>query len=45
MQTPELGLGGFLRARTEDTMLHQEFGDQWKEWAARVPYLLVPLVY
>ncbi|KAE9402952.1 hypothetical protein BT96DRAFT_917890 [Gymnopus androsaceus JB14] len=40
-----LGLGGVLRARAEDDILSKEFGDQWKSWAARVPYLLVPFVY
>ncbi|KAJ4465446.1 hypothetical protein J3R30DRAFT_2676061 [Lentinula aciculospora] len=40
-----LGLGGISRTRTEDVLLANEFGVQWKEWATRVPYLLFPCVY
>ncbi|KAE9402949.1 hypothetical protein BT96DRAFT_879183 [Gymnopus androsaceus JB14] len=33
------------RIRTEDTILLNEFGDQWRRWAERVPYALVPYVF
>ncbi|KAF9072102.1 hypothetical protein BDP27DRAFT_1218078 [Rhodocollybia butyracea] len=35
----------FPRARLEDTIMSDEFGDQWKRWARQVPYLLIPYVY
>ncbi|KAI0056943.1 hypothetical protein BV25DRAFT_1831727 [Artomyces pyxidatus] len=31
-----------LRAIKEDAMLHVEFGEEWEEYAARVPYRYVP---
>ncbi|KAJ3739648.1 hypothetical protein DFH05DRAFT_484392 [Lentinula detonsa] len=40
-----LGLGGISRTRIEDTLLSNEFGNQWSEWATRVPYLLFPYIY
>ncbi|KAJ3839817.1 hypothetical protein EV361DRAFT_945380 [Lentinula raphanica] len=40
-----LGMGGINRTRTEDAILAKEFGEQWSEWAARVPYLLFPYIY
>lgn len=43
--TLETGLGVFLRVRTEDVILREEFGDQWRSWAEKVPYVLVPFVY
>lgn len=43
--TLETGLGVFLRMRTEDEILREEFGDQWRSWAEKVPYVLVPFVY
>ncbi|KAJ3783089.1 hypothetical protein GGU10DRAFT_274253 [Lentinula aff. detonsa] len=33
------------RTRIEDTLLSNEFGNQWSEWATRVPYLLFPYIY
>ncbi|KAJ3879230.1 hypothetical protein F5051DRAFT_326382 [Lentinula edodes] len=43
-----LGASFFMmisRAHTEDVLLVNEFSDQWKEWATRVPYLLFPYIY
>ncbi|PCH35158.1 hypothetical protein WOLCODRAFT_166081 [Wolfiporia cocos MD-104 SS10] len=34
-----------LRTPQEDQLLRKEFGDQWVNWARRVPYKLVPYVY
>jgi len=40
---------GFLviapRLEKEDIMLRKRFGLQWDEWAAKVPYRLIPGVY
>ncbi|KAF8840672.1 hypothetical protein BDN67DRAFT_628512 [Paxillus ammoniavirescens] len=33
------------RMNIEDAMLEGNFGEEWKEWARRVPYRLVPWVY
>ncbi|KIJ08276.1 hypothetical protein PAXINDRAFT_89075 [Paxillus involutus ATCC 200175] len=33
------------RMNNEDAMLEKNFGEEWKEWARRVPYRLVPWVY
>ncbi|TFK52672.1 hypothetical protein OE88DRAFT_1658070 [Heliocybe sulcata] len=33
------------RTRKEDDMLRAEFGKKWDDWAARVPWRLVPYVY
>ena len=33
------------RLRKEDAMLRKEFGSQWDEWSANVPYKLIPGVY
>lgn len=39
-------LGGlFARVPKEDAMLRREFGREWEEWACRVPYKLMPLLY
>ncbi|OCH89280.1 hypothetical protein OBBRIDRAFT_794398 [Obba rivulosa] len=35
----------FWRMPQEDRMLRRQFGQEWDEWAARVPYRLVPGVY
>ncbi|KAF9063403.1 hypothetical protein BDP27DRAFT_1368047 [Rhodocollybia butyracea] len=39
-----LVLGAVKRVHTEDTLMREEFGDQWTEWASRT-YLLIPWVY
>ncbi|KAL1748866.1 hypothetical protein HDZ31DRAFT_71405 [Schizophyllum fasciatum] len=49
---PTAALGTFLmalltvgigeRILTEDDMLRKGFGEQWEEWAKRVPYRLIP---
>ncbi|KAF7350675.1 Protein-S-isoprenylcysteine O-methyltransferase [Mycena sanguinolenta] len=36
------GIGLRTRMRKEDEMLKGRFGKEWKEWAARVPYRIVP---
>lgn len=33
------------RAPLEDTLLRKEFGEQWEQWAERVPYRLIPFVW
>ncbi|KAF8840673.1 hypothetical protein BDN67DRAFT_628509 [Paxillus ammoniavirescens] len=33
------------RMQNEDAMLEKNFGEEWKEWARRVPCRLVPWVY
>jgi len=33
------------RMKNEDAMLEKNFGEEWKEWARRVPCRLVPWVY
>jgi len=38
-------VGLVQRMNNEDAMLEKNFGDEWKEWAKRVPYRLVPWVY
>ncbi|KAF8840674.1 hypothetical protein BDN67DRAFT_1069132 [Paxillus ammoniavirescens] len=40
-----LGVGFVQRMNNEDAMLEKNFGEEWKEWARRVPYRLVPWVY
>jgi len=37
--------GLFRRISKEDEALHQLTGKKWEDWAQRVPYKLVPLVY
>ncbi|KIK61767.1 hypothetical protein GYMLUDRAFT_224851 [Collybiopsis luxurians FD-317 M1] len=37
--------GSIIRTKTEDSILSNEFGDQWKQWADKVPYLLFPYVF
>jgi protein-S-isoprenylcysteine O-methyltransferase Ste14 len=38
---------GFLRHRMkmEDAALKNEFGEDWEEWAKKIPYWLVPGIY
>lgn len=43
--TFDIATGGLLRARGEDKLMKEEFGESWKAWARSVPYLLVPYVY
>ncbi|KAG9310931.1 hypothetical protein JVU11DRAFT_8804 [Chiua virens] len=33
------------RMDNEERMLEKNFGDEWRSWAKRVPYLLIPGVY
>jgi protein-S-isoprenylcysteine O-methyltransferase Ste14 len=33
------------RLPVEDALMRKQFGKQWDEWAARVPYRLIPWVY
>lgn len=33
------------RAPAEDRMLHEQFGDQWEEWAKKVPYKCIPGIW
>lgn len=33
------------RIPMEDAMLRKQFGQEWEEWARRVPYALIPGVY
>ncbi len=33
------------RAPTEDALLKKQFGAEWDEWAARVPYRVIPGVF
>lgn len=37
--------GLVARVPKEDAMLREEFRDEWNEWARRVPYTLIPLIY
>ncbi|KAJ6467864.1 hypothetical protein C8R45DRAFT_909671 [Mycena sanguinolenta] len=39
------GIGLRTRMRKEDEMLKGRFGKEWEEWAARVPYKIVPGVF
>jgi protein-S-isoprenylcysteine O-methyltransferase Ste14 len=32
------------RVDVEDEMLHEQFGQEWEDWARRVPYQVVPFV-
>lgn len=34
-----------LRIPKEDGVLKKEFGDEWKAWARKTPYTLIPYVY
>ncbi|OCH92221.1 hypothetical protein OBBRIDRAFT_833566 [Obba rivulosa] len=34
-----------IRAPKEDAVLSKEFGDEWKAWAKRTPYRLIPFIY
>ena len=38
-------LGMLLRCSKEDALMRKQFGAQWDEWAGRVRYRLIPLVY
>ncbi|KAF7368351.1 Protein-S-isoprenylcysteine O-methyltransferase [Mycena venus] len=38
-------IGLRTRMRKEDVMLKERFGKEWDQWAARVPYWIVPGVY
>ncbi|KAJ4000448.1 hypothetical protein F5050DRAFT_1685199 [Lentinula boryana] len=33
------------RAQNEDEALKERFGEEWKTWATKTPYLLIPYVY
>ncbi|KAL7278147.1 hypothetical protein ACG7TL_008119 [Trametes sanguinea] len=33
------------RARLEDGILKEEFGQEWEEWAKKTPYRLIPYIY
>jgi protein-S-isoprenylcysteine O-methyltransferase Ste14 len=33
------------RVTEEDAMMRKQFGQEWEEWAARVPYKLIPGLY
>jgi protein-S-isoprenylcysteine O-methyltransferase Ste14 len=35
----------YSRINTEDKVLKEQFGTEWKEWSKRVPYKLVPYVF
>jgi len=37
--------GIFGRMSKEDEALHRLAGKQWEDWAEKVPYRLVPLIY
>jgi len=37
--------GMFTRCPKEDKMMQKEFGDEWKEWAGRVKYWMIPGIY
>ena len=34
-----------VRTKAEDEGLEKHFGREWREWAARVPYRILPYVY
>lgn len=34
----------FMRAKKEDKMLKEEFGEEWEDWADRTPWRFVPWV-
>lgn len=34
-----------FRIKKEDELMKEQFGDEWEEWAKKVPYRLVPYVY
>lgn len=43
-----MGVGvytAFVRCRREDEMLKDKFGEEWREWAGRTRWKLVPGVY
>jgi protein-S-isoprenylcysteine O-methyltransferase Ste14 len=37
--------GAILRCRLEDDMMKEHFREQWKIWAERTPYILVPFLF
>jgi protein-S-isoprenylcysteine O-methyltransferase Ste14 len=44
--TNALGIFMFAsRAPVEDAMLRRQFGQEWDEWAERVPYRIVPFIW
>lgn len=38
-------VGLLKRMPTEDATLKRAFGQEWVEWARRVPYSVIPWVY
>ena len=38
-------VGALARASREDELLQKQFGEEWKLWAARVPWKLIPYIY
>ncbi|KAI6030816.1 hypothetical protein F5J12DRAFT_310948 [Pisolithus orientalis] len=40
-----VGYVWILRVNHEDAMLEKSFGKEWREWAKKVPYRLIPGVY
>jgi protein-S-isoprenylcysteine O-methyltransferase Ste14 len=37
--------GTAIRLRAEDALLRTNFGEEWEDYAKRVPFKLIPLVY
>ena len=37
--------GLISRMAMEDAALRMNFGREWDDWASRVPYKLIPLIY
>lgn len=37
--------GLISRMAMEDAALRMTFGREWEDWASRVPYKLIPLIY
>lgn len=38
-------LNSIVRIRKEDSVLRQEFGSKWDEWAKKTPYKMIPYLY
>jgi protein-S-isoprenylcysteine O-methyltransferase Ste14 len=38
-------VGLLKRTSVEDVAMKENFGEEWAEWAPRVPYSLIPWVY
>ena len=34
-----------VRTKAEDRMLEEHFGGEWRAWAEKVPYRLIPYIY